>query len=182
VIRPAAHDGIRAAVLYEAAARRFLLRAKFGGAPEIFSALGTQLAGALRASAFAAGSSIVVPVPSHPLTLLRRGFNPAAEIARPLATSLSLPLARRILRRRLGNLAPVKRLGAARRRTALGQAFRAAALDGNPRILLVDDVLTTGATASACAEALRRAGAVEVRVAVWARTPRASPEGGPPGF
>jgi predicted amidophosphoribosyltransferase len=65
------------------------------------------------------------------------------------------------------------------RREAAAGTFRAGRLGGGPTVLLVDDVLTTGATARASAEALLAAGAKAVRLAVWARTPRERAE---PGF
>ena len=68
-----------------------------------------------------------------------------------------------------------KRLGARRRRTASATAFVARGRVDRARVLLVDDVMTTGATASACADVLKERGATEVRVAVWARTPPSTP-------
>jgi predicted amidophosphoribosyltransferase len=103
---------------------------------------------------------------------LRRGFDPAREIARPVAEALGLPLVfalRRDLRRR----GPAKRLSASARTRQLAGAFHPSSRRRMPPVvLLVDDVLTTGATAGSCARALRELGAEEVRVAVWARTPR----------
>lgn len=167
--------GVRAAVLYDARARRFVLRAKFGARPELLGVLGEQLARLVRATGFAATATVVAPVPSHPWVELRRGFNPALEIARPVARRLGLPLARGLVVRRLRHPAAAKRLRAAARRRRLARAFRARRAIPGERVLLIDDVLTTGATAEGCALTLRRAGAHEVRVAVWARTP---PSGG----
>ncbi len=163
-------DGIRAAVSYDALARRFLLRAKFAARREILAPLGVQLGSMITASGFARGCTIVVPVPSHPWTLLRRGYNPALEIARPVGRSLGLSVGPRLLRRRLLRGGTSKRLGARERRLAVREAFEARGTARGHRILLVDDVLTTGATVAACALVLRAAGAVEVRAAVWART------------
>jgi len=118
---------------------------------------------------------VIVPVPLHWTRRWRRGFNPAAILARGLADALGLPLRPGALRRR--------RRG--RRQVGLGRRERRAALDGlfvAPRrgarairgrvVLLVDDVVTTGATLEACAAVLKRAGARSVIGIAVARTPR----------
>jgi len=158
-------------VRYEGVARRFLLAAKVGGNREILDALGEQLVAALLATGFADGASAVVPVPAHVWRKLRRGFDPALDLARIVAASFDLPLRRGVLTRSSWPGPASKRLSRARRVEAALRVFRARRSAEGERILLVDDVMTTGATAAACARALARAGAVEVRVAVWARTP-----------
>ena len=111
---------------------------------------------------------LVVPVPTPPLRLLRRGFNPAARLAVHVARSLGAPL-RPVLRRRRGG----HQVGRTRRqRQALGPSYFPARTRVSGRILLVDDVLTTGSTARACTQALVGAGAREVYVATLGRTPR----------
>jgi predicted amidophosphoribosyltransferase len=170
VLDPWELDAVLAAVAYTALARRFLLRAKLDGRRELLAPLGRQLGCVLVQSGFARDSDAVVPVAAHPWTLLRRGFNPAREIARVVAAALGLPLWPGVLSRRLGHVRASKRLGRRQRRRVSAAAFRARRGVAGRRILLVDDVLTTGATAEGCARALRQAGAAQVRLAVWART------------
>ena len=172
LLSPLGPDAIRAAVAYDDLARRFVLRGKYGRRREIFEALGVHVARAVVATGFAQECTVVVPVPSHPLTALRRGFNPALEIARQVAKLAGIPLAAGLLTRSWKRPGVAKRLGRSGRRRAVSGAFRAPRRIRSQRVLLVDDVLTTGATAAACAGVLREAGATEVKVAVWARTLR----------
>jgi predicted amidophosphoribosyltransferase len=170
VLLPRCAAAVRAAVSYDAHARSFLLRAKLGGRPELFGALGVQLARTIEATGFARECTVVLAVPSSPWITLRRGFSPADEIARPVVRRLLLPWRRHGLARRLTADTAFKRLGARRRRLAATTAFRARTTLRGERVLLVDDIMTTGASAEACARVLSLAGATEVRVAVWART------------
>lgn len=127
---------------------------------------------------------LVAPVPLHWWRRLVRGFNQAERIARPLARALGLPygdpLRRRLATRPQARLARSERLENPADAFAVGSRLgRLWPLGGAARgveglsVLLVDDVVTTGATLNAAAVALRRAGAVQVTAAAAARTPSA---------
>lgn len=109
-------------------------------------------------------SGAIVPVPPAPARLRRRGFDPAGELAAALAERLGSPLesclTRRGARRQVGR----------RRAERLGQPPQIHARDTAPRsALLIDDVLTTGSTLTACAKALRSAGSARVVAVTFAR-------------
>jgi len=109
-------------------------------------------------------SGTIVPVPTAPLRTRARGFDPAAELAAALAEQTQLPVQACLARSGLGaqrGKRRAQRIGHPPRIRALGKAPRS--------VLLVDDVLTTGATLSACAQALRSAGAVRVVAVTFAR-------------
>jgi ComF family protein len=112
----------------------------------------------------------IAPVPLHPLKLREREFNQAARLAAPLARATKIPLNGQLLRR-IAPTATQTLLTREQRAANMKHAFAVrpgARLDGK-RIVLVDDVFTTGATTSACARALRSAGADEVCVWTVAR-------------
>jgi predicted amidophosphoribosyltransferase len=113
---------------------------------------------------------VVVPVPMHWTRRALRGTSAAEELARGVARGLGLP-SRRLLRRwqatRMQNELPV-----GERRGNVRGAFRASARVAGLRLLLVDDVTTTGATLAACRQAAISAGAAAVYAAVVARADR----------
>jgi ComF family protein len=113
----------------------------------------------------AAGFSadVVVPVPLHPSRLRERGYNQAELIARPLAHLLGIPFQSYLLVRTRPRPDKIKLTRRERWETVRGAyAMHPAAEVDKLRVLLVDDVLTTGATLDACSQALRGAGAVRV--------------------
>lgn len=105
---------------------------------------------------------MVIPVPMHPKKEAVRGYNQAREIALPIAERAGIPL-RTDLLRRTEQTAAMKNLTAKERRENLVHAFSVEAGRTVPeRILLVDDIYTTGATIDACAASLRASGAVRI--------------------
>lgn len=111
---------------------------------------------------------VLIPVPLHDSKIRSRGFNQSIEITRPLARSLGVPW-RHDLARRVRPTAPQQGQSAAQRRRNLRGAFAADAEVAGLHVAIVDDVMTTGATADALAKCLNQAGAAEVSAWVVAR-------------
>jgi ComF family protein len=156
---------------YSGLLRRLLLEIKFQGKLILAEALGSILAEHPALRLRQKDYDCLVPIPLHPERLAQRGFNQALEIARPLSARLRLPLRPEMLERVLPTR---QQRGLTRKERAknMQNAFAAPDLEAaDQRILLLDDVLTTGATMSAAASSLLRAGAKAVDVAVLARTP-----------
>jgi ComF family protein len=146
-----------------------MLRIKFGRRRELLRPLARQLSCSIRAAGMDRNTTLITSVPSNPLSDLRRGFSPSRELARLLARELRLELHGSLISRRMFRGTALKRLGAAGRRRQAKSAFTMnSRLDGGT-VLLVDDIMTTGASVEACARLLKNAGAAEVRAAIWAR-------------
>jgi ComF family protein len=163
------HDGIAAGTLYNGASRRLVLAFKHGQR----IALAPMMARLMTAKlAFVEPGWLVVPVPLHRWRLWRRGFNQAALLGREIARARGATLAVDMLERKkatptLGGLGRKARgrvlAGAIAVNRKHGGELRGAS------VVLVDDVLTSGATSAACVSALKRAGAERVVVACFAR-------------
>lgn len=165
--QPPAFARVVAAGPYAGTLREAVQRFKYRGQLTLERPLGQLLAEAVTA---AGGPSpdLVVPVPLHVGRLRERGYNQSLQLARRLAGELGAPTAATLLRRTRAT-APQQGLDATARKGNLRGAFAVAERLGGRRILLVDDVLTTGATVRECAAVLRRAGAAAVEVAVLGR-------------
>ncbi len=167
--RPRVFSRARAACLYDDASRELVLQLKHADRTELAGLLTHWLSRA--AAELIEEADLIVPVPMRALRLLRRRYNQAAELARPLARRWRKPYAPQVLMRLKGDSQAGK--SASGRRRAVAGAFQVPArckaqVEGR-RVLVVDDVMTTGATAEACARTLLRAGARAVDVAVVAR-------------
>jgi ComF family protein len=155
---------------YEGSLRRAVLRLKYPGGEALATALAELFWRERGRELTAAPIDVVAPVPMHWRRRLVRGANSPELVAEALGRRLALPVARGLLVRRRNTL-PQADLPPSQRFRNLRGAFRPGAGYAlkAARVLLVDDILTTGATCSAAVRVLHRAGAEMVRVAVLAR-------------
>ena len=168
---PPPFEEVRSALKYEYPVDRLIAAAKFGRQASVARDLGLLLA--LRLPAPSSPPDAVVPVPLHWQREADRGFNQSGEIARALCRSRGWPL-RGDLCRRVRATPEQSGLGAAGRRDNLRGAFALTTprrLRGLGHVLIVDDVLTTGATAGALAELLQAAGVPRLWLWTVALTP-----------
>jgi ComF family protein len=154
---------------YQGALRELLLDFKFHSRLGLARLLDILLGRALETHFPGQGFDLVVPVPAHTLRLLRRGFNQSLVLARMAGRRLATPVDGHALRR-TRHTPPQSGLTKAERESNLAGAFAAReSRCGGKRILLVDDVATTGSTLGACARTLKRAGASTVHALVLAK-------------
>ncbi len=167
---PPPYDCARAALLYDDASRPLVTRLKYGDQPQ----LALLLARWMRLAGHAAleGAEAIVPVPLHWRRMLARRYNQSLMLARELGTLSGLPVRPEWLVRRKATT-PQVGLSRAQRRRNVAAAFAvpqsSLPLVKGKRLVLVDDVMTSGATLQACTRVLRRAGAAEIRVLTLAR-------------
>jgi len=178
LLQKPAFDKARAILRYDEAGKKPVLALKHADRLDLAPAFGRWLERAGRE--LLAGSDLIVPVPLHRSRLWLRRYNQSAELARALARLSGLPCDPLLLRRLRATPSQGEMPSAKARRRNVRGAFAVAkqrrpVLHGK-RVLLIDDVLTTGATADACARTLKRAGAAAVTVLALARVVRPQAE------
>jgi ComF family protein len=171
---PPPFDRLRAAVAYGDVSREVALKLKYSGRLGLAETLAHFMLRHVRSGERRSGEgeAILVPVPLHRWRIWKRGYNQAALIASALARRTGLPAGLDLLVRTRAT-PPLRGLGRRERALAVRGAFKVPPgarprLAGRP-VLLVDDVYTSGATATACARALKRSGAASVEILCWAR-------------
>lgn len=168
--QPPPFDRATALFHYQPPLDFLLKRLKFARDPGMGPLLAGLLARELRGRT-APLPGLLVPMPLHPTRLRERGYNQAVEIARPLGRALGIPLDHGLCRRTRRTEAQ-SLLGTTARRLNVRNAFAVTGSAPVAHVAIVDDVMTTGCTASELARVLKRAGAGNVEVWVIARAVR----------
>jgi len=167
--RPPRLDRIRSAVAYDDISSSIALRLKYGRKVGLARTMSRYMSPLLTDLP----EALLVPVPLHRSRLWRRGFNQSAIVAKALSRQTGLPICVEALKR-VRPTPPLKGMNMRQRRRTVAGAFRAnPAVELRGRtVVLIDDVLTTGSTANACARVLKSAGAERVELISWARVIR----------
>jgi ComF family protein len=169
--RPPRIARTRSAVAYDELSRSLAIRLKYARKVAIARTMARYMAPLVCCDP----DAVLVPVPLHRTRLWRRGFNQSALVAHELSKMLGMATAPLALKR-TKRTPPLKGMSPLQRRKIVAGAFkvRDRSVVAGRTIVLIDDVLTTGSTAEACARTLKRAGASRVELISWARVVKPS--------
>lgn len=166
--RPLGLTGVAAVARYGGGARQLVRTLKFGGERMVVDSLAGLMAERWRGSPFFGKADLVVPLSLHPARLQRRGFDQAKLLGESVARELGLEYGENFVRRTRFTV-PQAVLHREERLRNMDGVFAVGEEIAGRRVVLVDDVMTTGATIAACAGACRQAGALRVYGLCFAR-------------
>ncbi|WP_279342299.1 ComF family protein [Geotalea sp. SG265] len=170
ISHPPAYAAARSAFVFEGSIQELIHRFKYGHKTHLYRPLALMVARQLRGFATLAAADLIIPVPLHKKRLRWRSYNQAVLLAGVLAKEWAIPLSRTALQRTRWT-EPQINLAADQRRQNVQGAFSVSqpkTIAGR-RIIVVDDVLTTGSTVEECTKVLKKAGAAEVFIVTVAR-------------
>ena len=165
---PPPFDRVHVVGRHAGSLKRAIHRFKYRDDPALNASMGQLLIARLETTLGDIRPDLVIPVPVHPQRLRKRGYNQALELARPIANHLDVPLRSDLLHRTKA-ASTQQSLNARQRHSNLCGAFTLNDRVEAQQILLIDDVMTTTATARACCAPLRDGGARAIHVAVLGR-------------
>ncbi len=168
---PPLFDRARAAVRYDDGSRGMILRFKHADRTDIAQTFGRLMASA--GQELLSDADLITPVPLHRWRLLQRGYNQSAMLAHALHRMTAIPVVPDLIQRTMATRSQQGLSGAQRLRNISSRAFRLhpwhRSKVAGKNILLIDDVMTTGATMAACTRILRAGGARSINVLALAR-------------
>lgn len=173
LVLPPAYGRARYGVRYKGRLQEGLQRFKYGGALHASNALADLLVGAFHKHYKQDEFDLILPVPIHRKKLRERGFNQVIVLAEKLSSRVGIPINRTCLKKSI-DTAPQASLTRRERLANLRGSFRVTRPETvkDLRVLLVDDVATTGSTINEVARTISRAGAASVEALILALTPR----------
>ena len=167
--RPPSFSMVHAAGMYQDSVKEAVHQLKYRNQLTLAKPLGQLLGKVISAADNNFVPDQIIPVPLHPDRLRELGYNQALEVARPIARQLGIPIDTTLLQRNR-KTQQQQGLSAIERKSNLRNAFTLASKASAFKILLIDDVMTTGETVRECSRALLAGGVAEVQVAVVDRS------------
>jgi ComF family protein len=166
--RPASFSIVHAACSYQKRIKDAIHQLKYRNQVNLAQPLGKLLGKSLESAETTFNPDCIIPVPLHSSRLRERGYNQALEISRPLSRALRIPIDSQFLQRTL-KTTPQQGSSATERKSNLRNAFTLTKSTSARKVLLVDDVMTTGETVRECCRILRQGDIKEIQVAVIGR-------------
>ena len=169
-VNPPRFDHAYSPYRYQAPVRQLIHQLKYGHKLHVAGILGDLLADFLQ-NQLETTPDVLIPVPLHRKRIIERGFNQSNELARRIQSRLGIPINNQLVKRRIHTESQTG-LNPKKRKANIAGAFQILTKSIPSRILIIDDVLTTGMTSNELAKCLKKQGAISVDIAAVARAER----------